>query len=67
MCYSDPLSVIILIVLSYPPVILNEVKNLLVFTGLSERRRRIFLHHRNTKCAARNFSRARAAHFPMTG
>lgn len=38
MCYSDPLSVIILIVLSYPPVILKEVKNLLVFTGHSERK-----------------------------
>ena len=32
----------------------------------SELWRRIFLHYRNVKCAARNFSRVRAAHFTMT-
>ena len=29
MCYSDPFSVIILIALSYPPIIWSGVKNLL--------------------------------------
>ena len=58
MCYSDPLSVIILIGLSYPPVILKEVKNLLVFTGHSERKWRISLMERTEVGDAKNSRRA---------
>ena len=59
MCYSAPLSVIILIALSYPPVIWSGVKNLLTRGVILNEVKKLLKRWWHQMCGAQFFARPR--------